>query len=73
MTETELVLDFSENLKFWQKKRNLTNAKLANKCGVPRSNFCRWKRGDIYPTARHFTNILNALNITVSEFWSGKK
>lgn len=73
MTEAELVLEFSENLRFWQKKRNLKNEELANKCGVPRSNLCRWKRGDCYPTARHFVNIVNALNITAAQFWRGEK
>ena len=52
----------------YRKKRKLTQAQLAEKVGLTDKHVGRIEAGNFFPACNKFMNILDVLNINISEF-----
>ncbi len=54
---------FSENLRYFRKKKGYTQHKLAKKIGVSRVLVCEWETGVRYPSVDRVYDIARALDV----------
>lgn len=54
-------------LAYFRKLRNLSQAELAEACGVDRSNISRWENGEYMPHVKKLPIIAKTLGCTIDE------
>lgn len=62
-------MDLAERLARWLDHRDLTQADLARSVGVSTSAVAQWFIGETEPTRSNLDKIVEAFDITLSEFW----
>lgn len=58
---------FKSNLKFLREEKGLSKNKLSEMTGVNQTTIGRWENGEISPTIDNVIDLMNALNIPLSE------
>ncbi len=61
MTEAELLLNFSENLKTKIKQQNIKPGELATRAGLPRRSVWHYLLCEALPTTKNLVKLCNAL------------
>lgn len=65
-----LTDEFGKRLKHWRNKRGLTLKDLRSKCGVAVESISKYEHGRIFPTLKTVEILLDALNVSISDFYS---
>ena len=58
---------FKSNLKFLREEKGLSKNKLSEMTGVNQTTIGRWENGEISPTIDNVIDLMNALNVPLSE------
>ena len=70
MTSKEPVRNLAHNLRYLRSRRNLTQAKLAELCGLPRSTVAQMETGVANPTLSVMSRLALALQLSIEELLS---
>ncbi len=61
------------NIKFYRKKKGITQERLSKKVKVSRTAVTHWERGDFRPSKKHIKALARILGCTVEELLEEKK
>ena len=65
-----LTATFGKRLRYWREKRGLSQPHLRDKTGVAVELLSRYENGRNFPTLKTVEILLNALNVSITEFYS---
>ena len=66
-------MQLGSNIRFYRKKKAVTQEKLAERLGVTDKSVSRWENGKTMPDISLFKPLCKELNITINELLSGEK
>lgn len=61
-------MDISEQIRYWRKSRNMTQAELAEKAQISLSSLKRYESGDSSPYFDTISKLASVLNVPLTEF-----
>ena len=65
--------NFSENIKFYRKSKNITLSQLGDMIGKTKATVSKYEKGEIIPDIVTILEICNALDISISQLFPSKK
>jgi transcriptional regulator with XRE-family HTH domain len=73
MTESNILIAFSDNLRRLCEARGLSANELAKRAGIPRRNVFRYLACETIPRAKYLAELCNALCCDPSDLYGGAK
>lgn len=65
-------MEIKQNIRYYRKKKGLTQVQVAEKLGILQSSYCNWERGKTYPTFENLLHLVDIFGMSLAELMADK-